>query len=110
MTRAELIEKLTAGQRHLAAADLEAAVKLLLGEMSGALAAGDRIEVRGFGSFGVRYRPPRIGRNPRTGTAVSLPGKYAPHFKPGKALRERVNDGAVQQAGTASPQQGDGLA
>ena len=68
MTRAELIEKLTAGQRHLAAADLEAAVKLLLGEMSGALAAGDRIEVRGFGSFGVRY-----GRHALAATRAPAP-------------------------------------
>lgn len=95
MTKTELIEKLTIGQRHLAAADLEAAVQLLLQEMSNALGARQRIEVRGFGSFNVHYRPPRTGRNPRTGDAVSLEGKHAPHFKPGKALRERVNNVAA---------------
>ena len=105
MTKTELIEKLTIGQRHLAAADLEAAVQLLLQEMSDALGARQRIEVRGFGSFSVHYRPPRTGRNPRTGTAVSLEGKHAPHFKPGKALRERVNNAAASAkapSGTSS--------
>lgn len=102
MTKAELIEKLTAAQRHLAVADLEMAVKLMLAEISAVLAGGGRIEVRGFGSFSIHYRPPRMGRNPRTGEPVSLPGKHAPHFKPGKVLRERVNSG-----GAAS--RGDGL-
>lgn len=95
MTKTELIEKLTTGQRHLAAADLEAAVQLLLQEMSAALGARQRIEVRGFGSFSVHYRPPRTGRNPRTGAAVRLAGKHAPHFRPGKVLRERVNNAAA---------------
>jgi len=58
--------------------------------MSGALASGERIEIRGFGSFSLNYRPPRTGRNPKTGDAVALSGKYVPHFKPGKELRERV--------------------
>lgn len=109
MTRSELIEKLTAGQRHLSPADLEMAVKLLLAQISSELAQRGRIEVRGFGSFCVHYRPPRIGRNPRNGAAVQLPGKHAPHFKPGKALRELVNaDNGLASA--PSPRRGDGLA
>ncbi len=109
MTRTELIEKLTTGQRHLPHADLEIAVKLLLAQMSSELAQRGRVEVRGFGSFCVRYRPPRIGRNPRSGAPVDLPGKHAPHFKPGKALRERVNAGRAL-TGTASSRRGNGLA
>jgi integration host factor subunit beta len=60
--------------------------------MSNALANGERIEIRGFGSFSLHYRPPRMGRNPKTGDAVALSGKYVPHFKPGKELREKVNE------------------
>ncbi|MDN5923499.1 MAG: integration host factor subunit beta [Xanthomonadales bacterium] len=92
MTKSELIEVL-ARQVHLGYADVEMAVKDVLEQMSSALAAGERIEVRGFGSFALHYRPARMGRNPKTGTAVALPGKYVPHFKPGKDLRERVNTG-----------------
>jgi integration host factor subunit beta len=68
-------------------------VKHLLEVMSDSLANGERIEIRGFGSFSLHFRPPRIGRNPKTGEAVALSGKYVPHFKPGKDLRERVNSG-----------------
>ena len=64
---------------------------MILDHMSDALARGERIEIRGFGSFSLHYRAPRVGRNPKTGEPVSLPGKYVPHFKPGKELRERVN-------------------
>ena len=67
-------------------------VKSLLQMMGGALANGERIEVRGFGSFSLHYRPPRTGRNPKTGDTVALAGKHVPHFKPGKELRERVTD------------------
>ena len=70
-----------------------AAVKCILEQMSQALATGERIEIRGFGSFSLHYRPPRKGRNPKTGDAVALTEKYAPHFKPGKELRNRVNSG-----------------
>ena len=91
MTKAELIEKLAAAQGHLTAKDMELAVKMILDHMSDALARGERIEIRGFGSFSLHYRAPRVGRNPKTGEPVSLPGKYVPHFKPGKELRERVN-------------------
>lgn len=91
MTKSELIEALVSRQVHLAGNDVELAVKSLLQQMSQALAEGDRIEIRGFGSFSLHYRPPRMGRNPKTGDAVALPGKHVPHFKPGKELRERVN-------------------
>jgi integration host factor subunit beta len=91
MTKSELIEALAERQKHLAFNDVELAVKSLLEQMSHALSNGERIEIRGFGSFSLHYRPPRMGRNPKTGTAVALPGKYVPHFKPGKELRERVN-------------------
>jgi integration host factor subunit beta len=91
MTKSELIEILAARQVHLKSDDVDMAVKTLLEQMSAALASGDRIEIRGFGSFSLHYRPPRIGRNPKTGESVALPGKHVPHFKPGKELRERVN-------------------
>lgn len=93
MTKSELIELLARKQSHLKYRDVELAVKSLLEQMSQALATGQRIEIRGFGSFSLHYRPPRIGRNPKTGDSVQLPGKYVPHFKPGKELRERVNSG-----------------
>lgn len=93
MTKSELIAQLCAKQPQLQPRDVELAVKELLEQMSAALATGERIEVRGFGSFSLHYRPPRVGRNPKTGTAVQVPDKYVPHFKPGKELRERVNNG-----------------
>jgi integration host factor subunit beta len=93
MTKSELIETLSRKQSHLPAKDVELAVKSLLEQMSNALADGRRIEIRGFGSFSLHFRPPRMGRNPKTGEAVALSGKHVPHFKPGKDLRERVNDG-----------------
>lgn len=92
MTKSELIELLARCQPHLKADDVDLSVKALLQMMGTALAEGDRIEVRGFGSFSLHYRPPRTGRNPKTGDAVALPGKHVPHFKPGKELRERVTD------------------
>jgi len=91
MTKSELIEIIAQKQKHLPSKDVELAVKHLLEIMSDALADGERIEIRGFGSFSLHFRPPRLGRNPKTGEAVSLAGKYVPHFKPGKDLRERVN-------------------
>src|SRR6185312_1908199 len=92
MTKSELIEALASRQNHLAFNDVELAVKSVMEQMSQALANGERIEIRGFGSFSLHYRPPRMGRNPKTGSAVALPGKHVPHFKPGKELRERVNE------------------
>ena len=91
MTKSELIEILSRRQPHLKADDVDLAVKSLLEMMGGALAHGERIEIRGFGSFSLHYRPPRLGRNPKTGDSVALPGKHVPHFKPGKELRERVS-------------------
>ena len=91
MTKSELIELISRKQQHLPAKDVELAVKHLLGLMSDSLSRGQRIEIRGYGSFSLHFRPPRIGRNPKTGEAVALSGKYVPHFKPGKELRERVN-------------------
>jgi integration host factor subunit beta len=92
MTKSELIEAISRNQKHLPAKDVELAIKHILELMSEALASGERIEIRGFGSFSLHYRPPRMGRNPKTGDSVALAGKYVPHFKPGKDLRERVND------------------
>ena len=91
MTKSELIEMIARKQMHLPAKDVELAVKHLLDLMGDSLSNGGRIEIRGFGSFSLHFRPPRIGRNPKTGEAVALSGKYVPHFKPGKDLRERVN-------------------
>ena len=94
MTKSELIEILSSRQGHLKADDVDLAVKSLLEMMGSSLATGERIEIRGFGSFSLHFRPPRQGRNPKTGEAVALSGKHVPHFKPGKDLRERVNDSA----------------
>lgn len=92
MTKSELIEKIAERQDQLPAKDVELAIKLMLDYMSQILAAGDRIEIRGFGSFSLHYRAPRVGRNPKTGDSVELAGKYVPHFKPGKEMRDRVNE------------------
>ena len=92
MTKSELIARLAERYPQLVAKDTELAVKTILDAMATSLSRGQRIEIRGFGSFDLNYRPPRVGRNPKTGAAVELAGKYVPHFKPGKALRERVND------------------
>ena len=91
MTKSELIEALAQKQSQLAYKDVELAVKKMLDHMASTLASGERIEIRGFGSFSLHFRPPRTGRNPKTGDAVTLASKYVPHFKPGKELRERVN-------------------
>ncbi len=97
MTKSELIEVLALRQAHLKADDVDLAVKTLLELMSDALAHGERIEVRGFGSFSLHFRPARIGRNPKTGDSVALPGKHVPHFKPGKELRECVNSVEISE-------------
>jgi integration host factor subunit beta len=90
MTRSDLIKILSKKQDHLAQRDIELAIRSLINVMSSSLSSGQRIEIRGFGSFNVHYHPPRNGRNPRTGEAVNIRGKYAPYFKPGKELRKRV--------------------
>jgi integration host factor subunit beta len=96
MTKSELIERIVVAQSQvsgsqLTSKDVELAVKTMIEQMSNTLAGGKRIEIRGFGSFSLHYRAPRIGRNPKTGESVGLAGKYVPHFKPGKELRDRVN-------------------
>jgi integration host factor subunit beta len=91
MTKSELIDRLAARFPQLVAKDAEFAVKMILDAMAGALITGDRIEIRGFGSFALNYRPPRTGRNPKSGEKVLVPEKYVPHFKAGKELRERVD-------------------
>ncbi len=97
MTKSDLIEILSEKQSLLNYRDVELAVKLILEQMSDSLSRGDRIEIRGFGSFTLHHRPPRIGRNPKSGESVKLEEKYVPHFKPGKELRDRVNDSAGLQ-------------
>ncbi|PCI63820.1 MAG: integration host factor subunit beta [Gammaproteobacteria bacterium] len=112
MTKSELIERLAERQSQLSLKDVELVVKSLLEHMAQSLAQGKRIEIRGFGSFSLHYREPRVGRNPKTGQSVELEGKYVPHFKPGKELRDRVNSsmeeeikvsGAIAEAGEGRP-------
>jgi integration host factor subunit beta len=91
MTRSELIANLAARHPQLLAKDAELAVKVILDTLGETLAEGGRIEIRGFGSFALNYRPPRQGRNPKSGDKVQVPAKYVPHFKAGKELRERVD-------------------
>ena len=91
MTKSELIARLAERFPQLVAKDADFAVKMILDALTAALVRGDRIEIRGFGSFALNYRPPRIGRNPKTGDKVQVPAKYVPHFKSGKELRERVD-------------------
>ncbi len=97
MTKSELIERIAARQPQLSIKDVELAVKTVLEDMSEILANGGRIEIRGFGSFSLHFRAPRIGRNPKTGESVDLQGKYVPHFKPGKELRDRVNESLQEE-------------
>lgn len=92
MTKSELIERIVTQQGQLSSRDVELAIKTMLEQMAQALSTGDRIEIRGFGSFSLHFRAPRVGRNPKTGQSVTLDGKFVPHFKPGKELRDRVND------------------
>jgi integration host factor subunit beta len=92
MTKSELIERIARKQSHLGEGDVALAVHTILEQMTACLAAdGGRIEIRGFGSFSLRFRPARVARNPRTGSAVALPARHAAYFKPGSKLRERVN-------------------
>lgn len=102
MTKSELMIRLAEvfAQKNgtqLLAKDVEYSVKVLVDTMTRSLARGQRIEIRGFGSFNLNHRPARVGRNPKTGEKVDVPEKYVPHFKPGKELRERV-DQAITQA------------
>ena len=101
MTKSDLINVIARKQNSLAHKDVELAVKTLIDQIGKALSEGHRVEIRGFGSFSLHYRPPRIGRNPKTGTAVALDGKYVPHFKAGKMLRDRIrlDDSVIVPAG-----------
>ena len=98
MTRSDLVEELAARFGQLTHKDAEYAVKTILDAMAGSLAKGQRIEIRGFGSFDLNYRPPRVGRNPKSGSSVVVPEKYVPHFKAGKELRERVRTRLAEAA------------
>ncbi len=106
MTRSDLVEELAARFGQLTHRDAETAVKAILDSVEDALVRGHRVEIRGFGSFSINRRPPRIGRNPRSGEQVAVPEKRVPHFKPGKALREAVDvrtaELEAQQSGTAA--------
>lgn len=95
VNRSDLIDRLTARQTMLTSKDVELAVKTIVDHLSETLANDGRIEIRGFGSFSLHHRAPRVGRNPRTGASVELKAKCSPHFKPGKALRDRVNASAA---------------
>ena len=90
MTKSELIEIITAKQKHLPAKDVELALKQILEIMSDALSAGDRIEIRGFGSFSLHFRPPRQGRNPKTGEEIPISARRVVTFRPGQKLKARV--------------------
>ncbi len=92
MTKSELILRLAEKNPHLYQRDVERIVSTVFDEISGALARGDRVELRGFGSFSVKRRGPRMGRNPRTGDTVPVAEKFIPYFKSGKNLRERLNE------------------
>ena len=91
LNKSDLIERIALKNPHLAEPLVEDAVKIMIDQMIEALSNGDRIEIRGFGSFSLHHRPPRVGRNPKTGESVNVGSKYVPHFKPGKELKERVN-------------------
>lgn len=91
MTRSELIKELSNRFTSLTQSDVAAATTLILEAMGAAMSRGDRVEIRGFGSFSTHVRPPRTARNPKTGAPVAVPAKPTPHFKPGLELRELVN-------------------
>ena len=98
MTKAELVAILAGKLTHLTAKDVDLAVNLVLDEISDALVRGERVEIRGFGSFTLNFRPSRTGRNPKTGEQVEVAAKHVPHFKAGKELRDRVQATAEREA------------
>ena len=106
MTRSDLVARLAERFSQITVRDTEFAVKTVLDAMSDALARGHRIEIRGFGSFGLNHRPARTGRNPKSGEKVHVPEKFVPHFKAGKELRERVDgeDGTQDREREREPQ------
>ena len=93
INKKELIDRIASHQDQLPHRDIELSVKTIINCMTRALSSGERIEIRGFGSFSLRYRKPRIGRNPKSGMRVNIKERYVPHFKPGKNLKKRVNQG-----------------
>lgn len=105
VTKSELIHSIATQLPSVQVGDVELAIKSLLEIMSQTLAQGERIEIRGFGSFSLHHRKPRKGRNPKTGATVELDAKCVPHFKPGKELRDRLNQAMaeeIHQLGTAN--------
>ena len=90
INKKDLIEIIAKEQDQLPYRDIELSVKTIIQSMVKSLRKGERIEIRGFGSFSLRYRKPRVGRNPKSGQSVSIEERYVPHFKPGKNLKERV--------------------
>ena len=93
INKKDLIEILSNDQNQLPLSDIQLTVNTIIDTMINALTNGERIEIRGFGSFSLHYRKPRIGRNPKTGASVSISERYVPHFKPGKNLKKQVNEG-----------------
>ena len=93
MIKSELVQRIAEQNPHLYQRDVENIVNAILDEISDAMTRGDRVELRGFGAFSVKSRPPRIGRNPRTGDQVDVDAKHVPFFKTGKEMRERLNNG-----------------
>ena len=102
MIKSELIARIATANPHLYHRDIEKIVNVIFNEIVAALARGDRVELRGFGAFTVKHRPPRLGRNPRTGASVEVEQKYVPFFKTGKELRERLNSVPVKKPGKAA--------
>lgn len=96
MVKSELIVKIAAKQNHLPIKDIELSINHIIDRMSDSLGYGSRIEIRGFGSFSLHYRPSRKAHNPKTGARVFTAAKYTPHFKPGKDMRDRVNQNREQ--------------
>jgi len=109
MTKSELIARLAARNPRLPGRDADEAVKLILEMLCDSLSQGGRIEIRGFGSFSLNYRPARVGRNPKSGQKVQVPAKFVPHFKAGKELREKVDDEESSSSGNGSASR-DGIA
>ena len=97
LNKSDLIERIAAKQLNVTEATVEEAVKTMIDQMIGTLATDHRIEIRGFGSFALHHRDPRVGRNPKTGDSVKVAAKAVPHFKPGKALRDAVNDALLSE-------------
>jgi len=106
MTKSELIQRLAERNPHLLHRDIERIVQTVFDEIADALSEGNRVELRGFGAFSVKNRTARTGRNPRTGSAVSVDAKRVPYFKTGKDLRDRLNKEAVRAAALAAAETG----